>query len=895
MSSENYDPNEIEEKWQKRWREEEVFRTGNDGDDPEYVLGMFPYPSGKMHMGHVRNYSITDAYSRYRKMSGDDVLHPMGWDSFGMPAENAALERDTNPRDWTYRCIDDMREQMESMGFGYDWSREVTTCDPGYYRWNQWFFKQFMDEGLVDYKKGEVNWCPSCETVLANEQVEEGECWRCDTPVEDEELDQWYFKITEYAQELLDGLEELDGWPDSVREMQRNWIGRQEGATAEFEIQGHGDVEIFTTRLDTIYGSTFLALAPEHPVAEDIAEDSPEVREFIDEIDPEREPGGEKKGVYAGVDAVNPVNGEEIPVYIADFVMMDVGTGGIMAVPAHDERDHEFAKKHGIEIKGVVEPAEAEGTSKDGDDTDGGSWDFDEEAYTDDGVLVESGDHTGLESEEARKALVSDIESADTEVTYRLRDWLISRQRYWGTPIPIVHCPDCGEVPVPDEDLPVELPEFVRTSGNPLDEVEEFVETECPECGGEAERETDTMDTFVDSSWYFLRYISPSLDDAPFEKEYADDWMPVDSYVGGIEHAIMHLLYARFFTRVLNDLDLVDVEEPFEQLVTQGMVLLEGDKMSKSKGNVVSPQCIVEEYGADTARLFMMEAALPDKDFNWTEKGVKSNHRFLNKLYRAVENCYDTDSDVGGADDGTGSGVEGADRYLAREIDATVKEVTEDYENFHFNRAVREIKDLVSTLDQYLSYVEEPDNVVVNRGLEVAVKGLAPVAPHLMEELWSKMGEGLVAEAAWPSPERELENYVKEKKLVESTRKDVREIKNVADIENPDRIRIVVAPDWKHTALEHAIESDGTDVIGGIMGIDEVRRHGDEAASYGQFLQKNHRSLEPELDDEVGALEMARWLFEKEFDAEIVIENAEVSDSDRADKARPGKPAIEIE
>ncbi|XGI84099.1 leucine--tRNA ligase [Halorutilales archaeon Cl-col2-1] len=879
-----YDHDAVEEKWQERWEEEGVFEADDEGDDKYYVLGMFPYPSGKLHMGHVRNYSITDAYARYRRMKGHEVLHPMGWDSFGLPAENAALERDTNPRDWTIDCIDSMHDQMEAMGFGYDWSREIKTSDPDYFRWNQWLFKRFYDEGLVENKEGEVNWCPSCETVLANEQVEDDRCWRCETPVETRMLDQWYFEITEYADELLEYLEELDGWPDSVTEMQRNWIGKQEGARVDFEVEGYGDVEVFTTRLDTIHGATYMALAPEHPVAEDIADGNDDVADFIDSVDEDREvgPDAEKNGVFTGEYAVNPATGDEIPVYVADFVMMDFGTGAIMAVPAHDERDHEFAEKYDIEIRQVVEPED-------------GDVDAEDEVFTEDGVLVNSGGYDGVESEEARKAIAEDLDAAEEDTEYRLRDWLISRQRYWGTPIPVVHCEDCGEVLVSDEELPVELPEFVQSTGNPLEEVDGFVETECPECGGEARRETDTMDTFVDSSWYFLRYTSPDYDDAPFDVETANDWMPVDQYVGGIEHAVMHLLYSRFFTHVLNDTDLVDVKEPFENLVTQGMVLLEGEKMSKSKGNVVSPQRIVDDYGADTARLFTMGAALPEKDFDWTEKGVKSNYAFIERLHTLVSNFTDYAEDEDDALTRDGA----AEKYVEAETDATVETASDEYENFEFNHAVRDVKNLVSLLEQYSEYRNgEPDPEVFRRGLETAVKVLAPITPHVSEEMWDELGgEGLVAEADWPSAEVP-DDYALEERLIENTREDVREISEVAGIEDPEEIRIITAPGWKYDALQIALDLDSdADVIGRIMSEDEIRRHGDAAASYGQYLQKNQMKLEDELppEREAEALERARWLFVKEFDAEIRIQNADESDSERADKARPGKPAIEIE
>ncbi|MFB6156124.1 MAG: leucine--tRNA ligase [Haloferacaceae archaeon] len=872
-----FDHGEVETRWQEAWNDADVFHIPDDADDPTYVLGMFPYTSGELHMGHVRNYTITDAYARYKRMRGEAVLHPMGWDSFGLPAENAAIERDTNPQDWTLSCIETMREQMDAMGFGYDWDREVTTCMPDYYRWNQWLFTRFRDENLVERKAAEINWCPSCETVLADEQVEgEAElCWRCDTPVEQRELDQWFLKITEYADELVDSLDDLEGWPASVRQMQRNWIGRQHGSTVEFDVEGHGPVEVFTTRLDTIFGATFFALAPGHPIAEGLAERDDDVAHFVEEVaDPD---GDEPQGVATDLTATNPATGEEIPVYVADFVLSDVGTGALMGVPGHDTRDHAFATSMDVDIVPVVKPA------------DGDVPDVNAEAFTEDGVLVNSGEYDGVESAEARTALEADIDSAAHDVQYRLRDWLISRQRYWGTPIPVVHCEECGPVSVPEEDLPVELPEFVKTTGNPLDEAEEWKHVACPECGGDAVRETDTMDTFMDSSWYFLRYVSPDDEGAPFDVDRANDWMPVDQYVGGIEHAVMHLLYSRFVTKVLSDVSMLDHREPFTNLVTQGMVLLDGSKMSKSKGNVVSPQRIVEEYGADTARLFTMQAAQPEKDFDWTERGVQSSYDFLQRLAVAVESHVEGD-DPGGEYDATAE-------YVAREMEATVATACEDFESLTFNTALRETRELTGLLAQYR---EEHDahGPTVEEGLRTIVKLLAPVTPHVAEELWDALGgEGFVAEAEWPTPDRDPAELELARALVENTREDVRDIVGVADIENPESIDVVVAPSWKYRALSLARESDAPNVIGELMQVDEIRAHGDEAAQYGQFLQDNRQALPETLsqDGERNALERAAWLVEREFDADVRVMAAEDAPDDLAEKARPGRPAIQID
>ncbi|WP_247730476.1 leucine--tRNA ligase [Halovivax limisalsi] len=904
MSAEGYDHAAVEARWQDAWDDAAVYRTPDDVDEPTYVLGMYPYPSGELHMGHVRNYTITDAYARYRRLRGDDVLHPMGWDAFGLPAENAAKERDTNPRDWTFDCIERMREQMESIGLGFDWDREVTTCEPEYYRWNQWLFSRFHEEELVDRRAAEVNWCPHCETVLADEQVEgEAElCWRCDTPVETRELEQWFLEITEYADELLEAIDDLEGWPNSVRQMQRNWIGRQYGTELEFEVREaprasnergegsepreYGPVEAFTTRVDTIYGATFFALAPDHPISEELAADDEEIRHFVEhEADPE---GDEPNGVATDMTATNPATGEEIPVFVADFVLSDVGTGALMGVPGHDDRDHAFAEKMGVEIRPVIAPEPAADDAESaGDGSAPDAPDVSESAFTDDGVLVDSGEYTGLDSETARERLTADIESAEHSAQYQLRDWGISRQRYWGTPIPVVHCEDCGSVLVPENDLPVELPEFVNTTGNPLDAATEWKETTCPDCGGPAERETDTMDTFVDSSWYFLRYVSPDLEDAPFDVDRANDWLPVDQYVGGIEHAVMHLLYSRFFTKVLADHEGLEFREPFENLLAQGMVQLEGSKMSKSKGNVVSPQRIVEEYGADTARLFMMQAAQPDKDFDWSEEGVRSTYAFLTRLTETVSDF------VSEPPSGDANAVAS---YVDGEIDAAVAIAGEEYEALQFNRALREAKDLVRTLRQYADYTD-PHPDTFERGLSAVLRLLAPVAPHLAEELWEELDrDGFVVDADWPTATVDREGVERRRRLVENTREDVRDIVDVAGIDEPERIDVVVAPDWKYDALEIAVESDADNLIGELMGHDHIREQGDAAADYGQDLQAEREALRETLgpDAEREALEAAAWLVEREFDAPVRVLDADEADGSAVGDAEPGRPGIEI-
>ncbi|PSP61837.1 leucine--tRNA ligase [Halobacteriales archaeon QH_8_67_36] len=895
-----FDHGEVEPRWQSAWDEADVFRIDDDATDPEYVLAMFPYTSGQLHMGHVRNYTITDAFARFERMRGEDVLHPMGWDSFGLPAENAAEERDTNPRDWTMKCIDRMRDQFVEMGFGYDWEREVTTCDPEYYRWNQWLFKQFREAGLVERQGAELNWCPSCETVLADEQVEgEAElCWRCDTPIDHREMDQWFLTITDYAEELLADLDDLDGWPTNVREMQRNWIGKQEGASVAFEVAEYGDVDIFTTRLDTIHGATYFSLAPGHPVARQIAEDNDAVAEYIEMAEGADEDDLDvTSGVFTGEYATNPATGEAIPVYVADYVLTDVGTGALYAVPAHDDRDHEFATHHDIDIEQVIEPAPEA-------DVDPEDVDVQEAAYTEDGVLdlsdvesssrpegsngvlVDSGEFDGLESAEARDRFVEALDG-DRRTEYTLRDWGISRQRYWGTPIPMIHCEDCGYVEVPDEELPVELPEFVHTTGNPLDAAEEWKHVDCPDCGADAVRETDTMDTFVDSSWYFLRYVSPDLDSAPFDTERASDWMPVDRYVGGIEHAVMHLLYARFFTKVLDDVDLLEgAREPFMNLTNQGMVLGEnGNKMSKSRGNGVSPQRIIDEYGADTARLFIMEAAQPEKEFAWSPEGVQSSHRFLQNVYRLADEFAAGEIEFGSEGD--------IADYVGREIDATAARATEEYERFRFNHAMQATRELVSLLRRYRE-ATDPDRATFERGLVTAVKLLAPVAPHVGEELWERLdGDGLIAEAEWPAAGAPAD-YATERRLVENTREDVRDIVDTVGIEDPETITLAVAPAWKHDVVAIAREAD--DVVPAVMQNEGLKRHGEAAADFAKTLAGRaniDEHLPPER--ELGALRRAGWLVEREFGADVVVQSADEVEDSLASKAEPGRPAIDIQ
>lgn len=748
-----YDFQKIEEKWQKDWEQKHIYKTDETEGDKYYTLEMFPYPSGKLHMGHVRNYSIGDVIARFKAMNGKKVLHPMGWDAFGLPAENAAIKNNTHPNKWTRDNINSMREQLKALGISYDWDREVASCHPGYYKWTQWLFLLMYNNGLAYKKKSFVNWCPSCSTVLANEQVVGGECERCGSVVTKKELEQWSFKITDYAQRLLDDLEELDGWPEKVKIMQRNWIGRSEGASIDFEVGGREEpMRVFTTRPDTLFGTTFMALAPEHPMCKELVEGT----EYQDRFDAflekikrmseiERTSTDlEKEGIFLGKYAINPVNGKKLPVYAANYILMDYGTGAIMGVPAHDQRDYDFAKKYDIDIIQVIELENQEENVKD-------------RAFDGRGVMINSGKYNGMDNIEGMKRIIEELEEkgqGNGEVTYRLRDWLISRQRYWGAPIPIVYCSKCGEVPVPEEDLPVILPLDVELTGkgeSALVRNEEFVNTTCPICGGKAKRETDTMDTFVCSSWYFLRFADPRNDSEVFNKAVADYWMPVDQYIGGVEHAILHLMYARFFTKVLYDLNLCSHKEPFQNLLTQGMVLKDGAKMSKSKGNVVSPEDIINKYGADTARLFILFAAPPERDLEWSDKGVEGCYRFLNRMWRLVDECRDIINKVK-TDTLEGLGkLTSKDRDMLYRINYTIKKVTDDIEGrFNFNTAVSALMEMVNALYQYKDE-EHVNPVILKEGIQKLIVLMAPFAPHITEELWEIIGDGIsVHKQKWP-------------------------------------------------------------------------------------------------------------------------------------------------
>lgn len=751
---ERYNFREIEKKWQKYWEDNNSFKTVEDKDKEKYyVLEMFPYPSGKLHMGHVRNYSIGDVVARFKKMDGFNVLHPMGFDSFGLPAENAAIKNGIAPDTWTWSNLHEMEEQLKELGLSYDWDREIATCHEKYYKWMQWIFIQFFKKGLAYKKENPVNWCPDCQTVLANEQVIDGACERCKTPVTKKNLSQWYFKITEYADRLLENLDngKLDGWPTKVRTMQKNWIGKSIGCEVDFKVKDSDEViKVFTTRIDTIYGTSFMVLAPEYPtVLKNIqgTEYEKPCLEYIDKVNHMNEiertsTTNEKTGVFIGKYAINPFNNKEIPIYISDYVLMGYGTGAVMGVPAHDQRDFDFAKKFNLEITPVV-------------DSHDESVDLNNmtEAIPANGTMINSELINGMDNQDAIKHMIKILEERGIgkgTVNYRLRDWLISRQRYWGTPIPMIHCDSCGWVPEKEENLPVLLPKDVEFTGkgeSPIKTSKYFVDCTCPVCGKPATREVDTMDTFLDSSWYFLRYCDPRNEELPFSKEKVDYWMEVDQYIGGVEHAILHLMYARFFQMALYDLGLTSKEEPFKNLLTQGMVNKDGKKMSKSIGNVVSPEEIINKYGADTARLFILFAAPPDRELDWSDKGVEGSFRFLTRVYRLVYELHEKYKNE--SYDFKVSSKE--DKALNNKLNFAIKKVSEDVGGrFMFNTAISSIMELVNEMYKY------KDNKNANIGLlKTAVKDLililAPFVPHICEEMWQHIGEsGSVSDMKWP-------------------------------------------------------------------------------------------------------------------------------------------------
>ena len=765
----SYNFKEIEQKWQNIWEDKKIYKTDDFKDNKYYCLEMFPYPSGKLHMGHVRNYSIGDVIARFKRMMGYNVLHPMGWDAFGLPAENAAIKHNIPPAKWTAQNIANMKSQLKKLGLSYDWDRELAACDPSYYKWTQWIFLKLYEHGKCYRKAAAVNWCPSCATVLANEQVIEAECERCGTEVEQREMEQWFFKITDYADRLLDDLEELKGWPEKVKIMQKNWIGRSTGAEIIFKVSGiDEEIRVFTTRPDTVFGVSYMVLAPEHPLVERLIENAEHRQEIVEFVRKARNMSSrdrtlstEKEGVFTGAYCINPANNEHVPILIANYVLMDYGTGAVMGVPAHDQRDFEFAVKYKLPIKIVIQP-------------EGEDWSQKEltQAYAEEGVLINSAEFSGMHNKEAAEKITEWLAEkglAKKAVTYRLRDWLISRQRYWGTPIPIIYCENCGILPVPEEQLPVLLPldvKFKPSGKSPLLDCPEFLHTKCHKCGGDAKRETDTMDTFIDSSWYYIRYTSANETDKPWDIEKANRWMNVDQYIGGVEHAILHLLYSRFLTKFFYDIGMLEHKEPFENLLTQGMVLKDGAKMSKSKGNVVSPEDIVDRYGADTARLFILFAAPPERDLEWSDKGVEGCHRFLNRVWRLYDLLLDKEILLADKKSLNEKGLSEYDAGLRRAVHRTIKKVTEDVDKrFNFNTAISAVMELINYIYGYADKVPKKDRnkAVVKEALETIALLLAPFAPHIAEELWEKLGytESVHCQK-WPSYD---ESAIKEKMI----------------------------------------------------------------------------------------------------------------------------------
>ncbi|MBS3789817.1 MAG: leucine--tRNA ligase [Candidatus Thermoplasmatota archaeon] len=886
-----------EEKWRKRWKESGIFKPDEDSEKPKYyLLEMYPYPSGNLHMGHTRNYSIGDSVARFKRMKGYDVLYPMGWDSFGLPTENAAIDKQISPEDWTKRCIDKWKEQMESLGLSYDWDREVASHWKDYYKWDQWFFLKFLEKDLAYKKEAEVNYCSECKTVLANEQVEGGRCWRCESLVEKKDLNQWFFKITDYADELLEDLKELEDWPEKVKKMQEDWIGRSEGAEIIFETLEGEEIPVYTTRADTLFGCTFMVLAPEHDISEELAKKDEKIRDFVERAKrlktSEREKKG-KEGIFTGKKAVNPVNDEEIPIYIADFVLETYGTGAIMAVPAHDQRDFEFAEEHDLPIIPVVKPEDQENF----EDLD--------KAYEGEGMLINSEDYDGMNSQEAREKITDDLKDdgkATREVNYRLRDWLISRQRYWGAPIPVVYCDDCGMVPVPEEELPVELPTDIDidVAGNPLEKEKSFLETECPNCGGKAERETDTMDTFVDSSWYYMRYCSPDFEDAPFNQEDLAKWMPVDQYIGGIEHAILHLMYARFFVKVLNDMGMCEMKEPFKRLLTQGMVLLDGEKMSKSKGNVVDPGNMIEEYGADTVRYFILSTADPRRELEWSDEGIESKFEYLRKVWEVIEKYNETTT----SDDIEIENCNLRDRYVVSRTQRIAGEIAVDIENFKISDGLKKMENY---FDELLKYKEESENtsqksIIFNRGLETFVRMLYPFSPHVSEEMWHELGKDvLINEKGWPESKISLidEKAERGEEFYRNMREDIIHIKNITEKE-PSTIQMIVAEEWKYEAFKEIqdfledMEKPNMGTIMGELGSDFPEKKKELSEIAQRAVRNPGKILDRYVDHgfEISVLDQIKKRLENEFEAEVKVAKAEEVEDKKARRAEPGKPGI---
>ncbi len=897
------DFNQIARKWQKKWEEKGIFNVKEDPKKTKfYCLEMYPYPSSTLHMGHLRNYSIGDAIARYKRMQGYNVLYPMGYDAFGLPAENAAIQHGIPPDKWTFTNIDAIRQQQKEMGFSYDWAKEVITCKEDYYKWNQWIFLKFYEKGLAYKKKAAVNWCQGCSTVLANEQVIEGKCWRCNNDVTEAFLEQWFFRITDYAEELLNDIDELEHWPERVKIMQRNWIGKSHGVEIDFKVKDtNKTISTFTTRPDTIFGVAALVIAVEHPMVLELVEGTEyekPVKGFITETKKRSRmeraaPDTEKHGIFIGKYLINPVNGLEFPIYVADYALMEYGTGAVMVVPAHDQRDFLFAKKYNLPIKAVITP---EGYELKADKMTS--------AYVEEGVLIHSGQFDGMNNIDAIEEISEWMERegfGKRTVNYKIRDWLISRQRYWGTPIPTIYCGKCGIVAVPYKDLPVKLPKPEKCKftgqGNPLETCREFVETKCPKCHGKARRETDTMDTFVDSSWYFLRYCSPKYEKGPFDKEAAEYWMPVDQYIGGIEHAILHLLYARFFTKALRDIGLATVGEPFSRLLTQGMVIKDGAKMSKSLGNVVDPAEISSKYGPDTARLFILFAALPEKELEWSDKGVNGSFRFLNRVHNLVNDNLHSIS-LKHYDEHK---LNDKDKYVLSKMHLTIKNVTLHLENFEFSLAIGKAIEYVEVLQKY----KDKNKEVFGEAIKNLALLMLPFTPHLSEELWHMIKmEGFASLQRWPGYD---ENKIDKRAeaivlLVENTRKDIIEILKLAKIELPKKITLFVAEKWKYDFMEKLKGGmkktrNANELIKMLIATD-LKIYSHEIAKLVPKLLNDETKI-PEIilsqETELRSLADALKEYKGEFKCSIEAISAEKSKETKAKQALPGKAAILVE
>lgn len=884
----------IAKKWQKEWLKQGIFKTTKNPKNKFYCLEMFPYTSGKLHMGHLRNYSIGDAIARYKRMQGYDVLYPMGFDSFGLPAENAAIKQKINPSKWTYDNIDSIEKQFTMLGFSHDWNREVITCDSEYYKWNQWLFLQFLKKGLAYKKEAPVNYCEHCATVLANEQVVDGKCWRCGTEVIQKKLSQWFFKITDYAEELLKDIDKLDGWPKRVKIMQRNWIGKSKGTLIHFKIKGSNKtISTFTTRPDTVFGITYLVLSPEHPVVEELVKGTAyesKVKKFRREVQKESyvdrmDDTKPKKGMFIGKYFINPVNGDECPLYIADYAIMDYGTGAVMAVPTHDQRDFEFAKKYNLPLKLVIQPddydIEPEKMNK---------------AYTGEGHLVNSGDFNGMNNIEAQKEISKWLEEkgyGQKTHTYKLRDWLISRQRYWGTPIPIVYCKKCGKVPVLEKDLPVVLPTDVKFTGNgnPIKTSKSFVHTKCPICGGDAIRETDTMDTFVDSSWYYLRYTSPNFAEAMFDKKEVKKWMPVDQYIGGIEHAILHLLYSRFIFKAMRDLGLHGMDEPFKRLLGQGMVIKDGAKMSKSKGNVIAPKGIVEKYGPDTARFAILFSALPEKELDWKDANEEGVFKFINKIYTLANGLKIKKLNL--------NKINIEDRYVVSKVNSLIESVTGKIEKFEFSLVLTETMEFVNELAKS-DYVNKEVKAYC---LEKVILMLNPFIPHTCEEIWQRLGhKELIAKEKWPKKENKLIN--KEAETLHDLRRDVindvKGILTLLKINKPKTITLIVADKWKYSLFKllekkQPFKNYGL-LVKEIMSDDLMKKHGKDAVKIVEQVYKKPTRMPKKVvsqESEIKALKEFHFKEELKSNVEIVEESK--SKNNKKKNALPCKPTIVID